>query len=150
LTITKADSPDPVCASSWPGNPGVCGGGLTYTFVVGNSGINPANNVTIRDPLPAGTHFDSFVAPAFAGGCSVDGSNVLTWTGGTIRRESTTPVTTVLVSPRGTGTFMNVVPVDPNHASFEVEETKNAAVPSTLVVSGVDLVVSKTDAIDPI
>ena len=150
LTITKADSPDPVCASSWPGNPGVCGGGLTYTFVVGNSGINPANNVTIRDPLPAGTHFDSFVAPAFAGGCSVDGSNVLTCTGGTIPPESTTTVTIVLVAPPGPGTIMNVVTVDPNNAIFEADETNNTAVATTLVVSGVDLVVSKTDAIDPI
>ena len=54
LTITKADSPDPVCAASWPGpgypaGPGApvgpdypagntCQGGLTYTFVIGNSG----------------------------------------------------------------------------------------------------------------
>ena len=43
LTITKSDSPDPVCARSWPGTPpaarAVCLGGLTYTLVVGNSGI---------------------------------------------------------------------------------------------------------------
>src|SRR5262249_33891396 len=78
LTITKSDSPDPVCARSWPGAtpvPLVCRGGLTYTMVVGNSGINTANNVKIRDPLMPGTFVDSFSAPAFSGGCSVDGSN---------------------------------------------------------------------------
>ncbi len=73
LTITKADSPDPVCAASWPG-PGypagvdypagaVCQGGLTYTFVIGNSGVDPAGatNVVVRDPLPAGTIFDQAI-----------------------------------------------------------------------------------------
>ena len=56
LTITKAASPDPVCASSFPAPAGdVCVGGLKYTFVVGNSGIQPANNVLVRDVLPPGT-----------------------------------------------------------------------------------------------
>ena len=38
LTITKTGLPIPVCAASWPGPGGVCQGGPTYTFVVGNSG----------------------------------------------------------------------------------------------------------------
>ncbi len=55
LTITKAASPDPVCASSFPAPPGdVCVGGLTYTFVVGNSGVQAAPNVLVRDVLPPG------------------------------------------------------------------------------------------------
>jgi uncharacterized repeat protein (TIGR01451 family) len=37
LTITKSDTPDPVCASSFPeGGGGVCQGGLRYDFVIGN------------------------------------------------------------------------------------------------------------------
>src|SRR5262249_28907372 len=86
LTIPKTESPDPVCARSWPGNlpaPPVCRGGLTYSFVVGNSGILDATGVVVRDPLPAGVVFDSFVAPAFSGGCAVDAANVVTCTGGT-------------------------------------------------------------------
>ena len=45
LTISKSDVPDPVCASSWPdgANTDDCRGGLTYTFVVGNSGVQDAN-----------------------------------------------------------------------------------------------------------
>ena len=29
-----------------------CLGGLTYSFVVGNSGIQTASGVVVRDPLP--------------------------------------------------------------------------------------------------
>ena len=117
LTVTKADSPDPVCARSWPVTPAhpappspplleppACLGGLTYTFVVGNSGIHPATGVVVRDPLPLGTILDSFSAPDFAGGCSVDGANVLTCTGGTIPLESTKTITIVLVAPPTAGT----------------------------------------------
>ncbi len=153
LTITKSDSPDPVCARSWPGAaplPLVCRGGLTYTFVVGNSGIYEASGVTIRDPLIAGAILDSFVAPAFSGGCSVDGSNVLTCTGGTIGPESTTVVTVVLTVPDMIGLWPNTVTVDPNNAIFEADETNNMASATTQVVTGVDLTISKSDAIDPI
>src|SRR5262249_39457390 len=69
LTITKADSPDPVCARSWPGStptPLVCRGGLTYTFVVGNSGINPVSGILVRDPLMPGLIFVSFSSPPFS------------------------------------------------------------------------------------
>src|SRR5262249_44946646 len=116
LTITKSDSPDPVCARSWPGAaplPLVCRGGLTYTFVVGNSGINLASGVTIRDPLPPGTLLESFSAPAFAGGCSVLPGNVFTCTNGTIGPESTTTVTIVLLAPPVVGMISNTVTVDP-------------------------------------
>lgn len=152
LTVTKADSPDPVCARSWPGAvpaPAVCRGGLTYTFVVGNSGINPATGVTLRDPLMPGLLLDSFSAPAFSG-CVVDASNVVTCTGGAIGPESTTTVTLTLVAPSAVGTITNIVSVDPNNAIFEADETNNTATATTLVVSGIDLTVSKADAIDPI
>ena len=44
LTISKSDLPDPVCARSFPdgANTDDCRGGLHYTFVVGNSGIQDA------------------------------------------------------------------------------------------------------------
>jgi len=157
LTITKADSPDPVCARSWPGavpvpllGPPVCLGGLTYTFVVGNSGIGTATGVVVRDPLPAGTVFDSFVAPAFAG-CAVDpATNVLTCTGGVVGPESTTAITIVLVAPPFVGSITNTVTVDPNNAIFEADDTNNTATQTTQVATGVDLTLIKTDAIDPI
>jgi uncharacterized repeat protein (TIGR01451 family) len=59
LTITKSDTPDPVCASSFPeGGGGVCQGGLRYDFVIGNSGLSPAPGVVVRDVLPVGTLYD--------------------------------------------------------------------------------------------
>ena len=60
LTISKSDLPDPVCARSFPdgANTANCLGGLHYTFVVGNSGVQDALNVLVRDPLPPGTTFD--------------------------------------------------------------------------------------------
>ena len=153
LTITKVGTPDPVCARSWPGSsptPLVCRGGLTYTFVVGNSGIQSVSGVTIRDPLMAGLIFDSFTAPAFGGGCAVDLQNVVTCTGGSLGPESTTTVTFTLVAPGVVGTITNTVTVDPNNAIFESDETNNTATATTQVATGVDLTVHMTDAIDPI
>lgn len=166
LTITKSDSPDPVCARSWPtitvpaptsppllGAP-VCLGGLTYTIVVGNSGINPAFNITVRDPLPMGTVLDSYTAPAFIGGCAVNPStNVLTCTGGGLGGESVTTITVVLVAPPFVGTINNTATVDPNNAIFEADETNNVASTSTVVSTGIDLTILKTDVapgFDPI
>lgn len=153
LTITKADSPDPVCAASWPG-PGyplgvdypagnTCQGGLTYTFVVGNSGIQNVSGVTVRDPLPAGTVLHSWSAPAFTGGCAVNAANVLTCTGGNIQRESTTIISLVLVAPPGIGTIVNTVTVDPNNAIFEADESNNTFTQTTQVATGIDLTVAK-------
>jgi uncharacterized repeat protein (TIGR01451 family) len=155
LTITKADSPDPVCASSWPGGPGVCRGGLTYTFVVGNGGIEPATGVRVRDPLPAGLAFDSFTQAPLAAGftCAVNASNVLSCTGGTIGPESTVTITVVLVAPPDVGTITNTVTVDPFNAIYEADETNNVATITTTVKTGIDLTVVKTDSppgFDPI
>lgn len=151
LTVTQADSPDPVCARSWPGS-GVCRGGLTYTFVVGNSGIQNATGVALRDPLPSGLVFDHYFA---SGGfnCAVDGLNVFTCTGGTVAAGSTQTITLVLVAPPALGSITNTVTVDPNNAIFEADETNNTATQTTLVTTGIDLTVSVTDAspgFDPI
>ncbi|MDP9280806.1 MAG: hypothetical protein M3P38_01775 [Chloroflexota bacterium] len=154
LTITKSDSPDPVCASSWPpSNPAVlCSGGLTYTFVVGNSGIVAATGVTVRDPLPTGLIFDSYSS---TGGftCTVDAANVLTCTGGTIPAQSTATITIVLSAPSTVGSITNTVTVDPTNAIFESDETNNVASQTTTIGTGIDLTILKTDVapgFDPI
>ena len=170
LTITKAGSPNPVCARSWP-QPGehlsnapdgltsaggstpallappVCEGGLRYDFVVGNSGNGEASNVTVRDPLPAGSILDSYETDGgFA--CSV-ASGVVTCSGGTIPQASTVNLSFVLVPPKSTGTITNTATVDPNNAIFEPDETNNTASASTDVVTGVNLVVWKSDSKQP-
>ena len=168
LTITKAGSPNPVCARSWPDGghldyppdglaaaggttpallaPPVCQGGLTYGFVVGNSGNGEATNVTVRDPLPTGTILDSYSTDGgFA--CSV-ASGVVTCTGGTIPAAGTRNISFVVVPPKTTGTITNTATVDPNNAIFEPDETNNTATATTDVVTGVDLVAWKSDSVD--
>lgn len=175
LTITKADSPDPVCARSWPTTanpsadhlamdggspaaagdipgigllkPAVCLGGLTYTFIVGNSGTSTATNVAIRDQLAPGVIFDSWdTSSTFV--CSVNGSNVVSCTGGTIGPASTEQIRFRLVAPNTLGTLTNSVTVDPNNAIFEPDESNNDATTTTDVRTGIDLVVWKSDKKD--
>jgi uncharacterized repeat protein (TIGR01451 family) len=55
LVITKTGSPNPVEAGS----------NLTYTIRVENCGPSPAVNVSVSDPIPAGT---TFVAASQTGG----------------------------------------------------------------------------------
>jgi len=182
LTITKADSPDPVCARSWPtsadpnqhlANPPfgldpaagsipndpthagpndgllaapVCLGGLTYTFVVGNSGNTTASNVAIRDQLASGVILDSWDASAGSNfSCAVDPSNVVSCTGGTIPAASTAEIRFRVVAPPTLGTLTNSVTVDPNNAIFEPDEQNNDATTTTDVRTGIDLVVWKGD-----
>ena len=161
LTVTKADSPDPVCAHSWPTSgakpapgppdelaPAVCLGGLTYTFVIGNSGNTTANNIVLRDPLPAGLKFDHAVGTVgvFSGGCSWDmPSNVVTCTGGTLGPDTTKTIMFVMVAPPGVGTISNTVTIDPANAIFEADETNNTATQTTQVATGIDLTILKQD-----
>ena len=175
LTITKSDSPDPICARSWPrdtpagdetghlpldptspaspasGDPTallsepVCLGGYTYHYVVGNSGNGPATDVVIRDPLPAGVLFDSYDTD---GGfvCSWDqGTNVVTCSGGTIPAAETRFVDFRVVAPPAVGQITNEVTVDPNNAIFEPDETNNKDTETTTISTGIDLVIWKGD-----
>jgi len=157
LTITKSDSPDPVCASSYPGPgfpagpPGneypagnVCQGGLTYTFVVGNSGIQNAMNVVVRDPLPAGMIFDHLGLNEAGFACLYDPvANVVTCSGGAIPAQSTKKLQFVTVAPPGVGQISNTVTVDPFNAIFEGDDTNNTFTQTTQVATGVDLTVVK-------
>jgi len=164
LTVTKADSPDPVCASSWPTTTSgggskpapasppelaapVCLGGLTYTFVLGNSGINTANNVVLRDPLPAGLKFDHYTDPGGvfpAGGCAAV-AGVVTCSGGSLGPATTKTITFVMVAPPGVGPITNTVTIDPANAIFEADETNNTATQTTQVATGIDLTIRKDD-----
>ena len=161
LNITKADQPDPVCASSWPGPdaPGFCQRGLKYTFVIGNSGLNSAADVVVRDVLPAGVIYDSFgndgSGDAFV--CPAPGplpaDNALVCTIASIAPGSTESFFIVVVPPATLGTITNTVTVDPFNAIFEADETNNNFSITTQIATGVDLVVYKFDktneTIDP-
>jgi uncharacterized repeat protein (TIGR01451 family) len=146
LTITKASITDPTAA-----DPSTIRAAdrFEYVFVVGNSGINDATGVVVRDPFPAG------VLPPKPGGysfggttgnfvCSVDASNVMTCTG-TVHAESTETIIAHVVAPETTGDITNVATVDPNNAIPESDESNNTATITTHVATGVDLTISKTD-----
>lgn len=173
LTITMADSPDPACARTWPtssddlpltaapnqddeavGDPTgllagpVCLGGLTYRFVVGNSGNGPATGVVVRDPLPAGVILDSYDVEADSGFTCATSGQVVTCGGGTIPAASTKWIEFRLVAPPGVGSITNTVTVDPDNAIFESDETNQTATATTTISTGVDLVVWKGDSKD--
>jgi uncharacterized repeat protein (TIGR01451 family) len=180
LTITKADGPDPVCASSWPvdgaavpatGNQhlaasaanqspiatgaipplldnAACFGGLTYTLVVGNSGIaaGGANGVEVRDPLPPGVIFDTYRDVNGAGFvCSLQAGNAVDCTGGHVGPGQSVELDLLTAAPSTVGTISNTAYVDPNNAIFEADETNNTATETTTVSTGVDLTVFKGD-----
>lgn len=150
LTISKTGTPDPVCARSFP-NFGTtdCRGGLKYTFVVGNSGVQVANNVIVRDPLPADTTFDSTASDPRCGvAAGIVTCTILSLAGG-----ASDTIVIVLVAPASLATITNTVTVDPSNAIFESDETNNIAVATTAMTTGINLTISKTDAppgFDPI
>lgn len=169
LTVTDDDSPDPVCAHSWPVDspnqhlstppsghslgsgqpvpllqPADCLGGLTYSLVVGNSGNGPATGVEVRDPLPAGAIFDSYQDVDGAGfTCALQSGNVVDCTGGSIGAASIVHLNLRVVAPPNVGSITNTVTVDPNNTIFESDETNNIVSQTTGVSTGVDLVVWK-------
>jgi uncharacterized repeat protein (TIGR01451 family) len=164
LTVTLAAAPQPVCASSFPTTaqggatpaptsppllgPPPCLGGLVYTLVIGNSGINVASGVLVRDQLPAGTTFDHVAGDlgSFPGGCAIAPGNVLNCSNGTIPAASTRTLLLYVAAPPVAGTIVNSAIVDPNNAIFESDETNNTASVSTNVVTGVDLTIVKFDS----
>jgi uncharacterized repeat protein (TIGR01451 family) len=171
LTITKADSPDPVPASSWPTTlqggseppppfaapppmqpwggkllaPPVGLGGLKYTITVGNSGILPATGVLVRDQLPGGTIFDHVAGDLAAGCVHTPATNILNCPGQTIPPASTKTLLVYVVAPPFVGNIVNQVWVDPINTIFEADETNNSAVQATTVSTGVDLTLVKDD-----
>ena len=108
LSLTKADSPDPVTV----------GGTLTYTLTVANAGPGDASDVTVTDNLPASVTFVS--ATASQGSCSQSAGTV-TCSVGTVASGGTATVT-IVVTPNSAGTITNGSSVgastnDPNAAN---------------------------------
>jgi len=96
LWVTKDDLPDPVQVN----------GQLTYTIVVGNNGPDAATQVTLADPLPAGTTFVSVATTQ--GSCT--GGALISCNLGTIAKGATVTITLV-VTAQQPGTITNTVTV---------------------------------------
>ncbi|HEV3480175.1 MAG TPA: DUF11 domain-containing protein, partial [Gaiellaceae bacterium] len=96
LYVTKEDSPDPVQLN----------GQLTYKLVVGNNGPDTATQVTLADPLPAGTSFVS--ASTTQGSCT--GGAVVNCNLGSIAQGATVTITVVVIAQQP-GTLTNTATV---------------------------------------
>lgn len=111
LGVSKADAPDPVTA----------GTNLTYTLTVTNNGPSAASSVTVSDPLPAQTTFQSVSAP---GGWTC--TTPVAGTNGTVsctkssmtNGESATFTIAVQVSSTASGTLSNTVTVSSSTADL--------------------------------
>jgi len=123
-----------------------------YVIAVGNSGLDDATNVVIREPLPEGVLFKGFTPPAGQPGVMCGESNgIVTCTGLTVQGVLTsglaggtveTVVLNVIAPPR-TGQISATVTVDPTNAIYESDETNNTFTTPTTIVTGIDLTVMK-------
>ncbi len=138
LSITKTDAPDPV----------IVGNTLTYTLDFANSGGSDARNVSLTDPLPAGTTFVSANAPV--------GWTIITpAVGGT----GTVTFTKTTASNGETGTFTIMVNASPSAAGTTLTNTAtvsssttdpnpaNNSATATTTANGTDLRITQTDGI---
>jgi len=116
LSVTLADAPDPVVASS----------NLTYTAVVSNAGPQPATATSLTYTLPAAVTFVS--ATSTAGTCAQAGGTV-TCAIGTLNSAASATVTIVVTPGTGAvGTLNATVNVssstpDPNNANNSATTT---------------------------
>src|SRR5207249_521153 len=143
LAITKTDSPDPVTP----------GGTLTYTITVSNAGPNAAASVTMNDPLPPQTTFQSMPTPA--------GWSCTTPAAGS---PGTVSCTTATLAIGATATFTLAVQVSPaaldgstiantatvSSTTFDTNLLNNTATATTTVRAEADLAITKTDSPDPV
>jgi uncharacterized repeat protein (TIGR01451 family) len=136
LSIAKSDAPDPVTA----------GQTLVYTLLVSNDGPSDATGVTVVDTLPAGV---TFVSSTTSQGtvAHVDGT-VTASLGDLAAGASATVTLTVDVSPSVRGVLLNEAEVSANEE--ETDLTDNTDTAQTTVAAEVDLVLTKSDAPDPV
>ncbi|MCF6471777.1 DUF11 domain-containing protein [Nonomuraea sp. MG754425] len=118
-----------------------------YVIAVGNSGLDDARNVVVREPLVDGTTFKSFKGPDGVECGAQD--NVVTCTGLTVRGATSsgsaggtveTITVTVVAAPKP-GKITSTVTVDPANAIREADETNNSFATPTDIATGVDLTV---------
>ncbi len=139
-----------------PLTPVLAGQTVTFTIAVGNLGTNPAQSVTVADPLPAGLNFVS--ASATAGSyVPVPG----TWTIPNLASgitQTLTIVATVNTAGTNTTSFVNVATVNgSSQAGTTTVIPLNDSVPGNnsstatpTVTISVNLTISKTDNISAV
>jgi uncharacterized repeat protein (TIGR01451 family) len=136
LGVSKSDSPDPVRP----------GGMLTYTIVVSNAGPNAAASVTMSDPLPVLTTFQSMSTPG-GWACTtppVGSTGLVSCTTATLGSGATATFSLVVqvsaTAPDGS-TLSNTATV--SSATFDPDLANNTAT-ATTSVRAADLAISKS------
>ncbi|MCB9436277.1 MAG: DUF11 domain-containing protein [Anaerolineales bacterium] len=146
LEVQKTESIDPAVAGAGVGN-------LVYTITVTNNGPSDASGVALSEvlTLPAGVTVDSVVG---SGSTTVGGASPnYTWTVGALPNGATETLTVTLTVATGATTGTDVI--DDTATVTAVNETdtnagNDSAFEATSVIDGVDLVVTKTESIDPV
>ncbi|MCL4206106.1 MAG: DUF11 domain-containing protein [Pirellulaceae bacterium] len=136
LSIVKRDAPDPVTA----------GQTLTYTLLVSNDGPSDATGVTVVDTLPQGVTFVS--STTSQGTIAHVGGTVTASLGNLAAGASATVTLTVDVSPSARGVLLNEAEVSATEEETDPDDNTDTA--QTTVAAEVDLVLTKTDAPDPV
>src|SRR6266852_4573162 len=145
LSVTKADSPDPVNAGS----------NITYTITLSNAGPDPASVVSLTDTTPANTTFvsvmqtsgpgSSITSPA-VGGTGTITANIVTLAAGATATFSLV-VNVNAATPNGS-TITNTATV--SSTTTDPTPGNNSATATTTVNNAADLSVTKTDTPDPV
>ena len=133
LSVTMTDAPDPVLSGQL----------LTYTVFVTNNGPLTATGVVLTNTLPGGANF---VLANSSQGSGVVAGSVLFFNLGTLAAGSGATAT-IVVRPGGVGSLTNTA----NAAANEPDSSpENRATAVTQVSPAADLIVSLTDATDPV
>lgn len=123
-----------------------------YEIAVGNSGIDDATDVVVREVLAPGVVLDPAQPPTVPAGVTcAQVATVVTCTGLDVAGSASSglPGGTVehltlhVIAPPQPGEISATVTVDPNNVIFESDESNNSWVATANVVTGIDLTVEK-------
>jgi uncharacterized repeat protein (TIGR01451 family) len=137
LGVTATDSPDPV----------VAGNNITYTGVITNNGPDAATNAAFTQSTPAGTTFQSLIAPAgwSCGTPAVGGTGAINCTKAAMA-ASEVGAFTLVVNVTGGGTISSTVTGDSDTYDPDPLDNSANATTTSIAPSSADLSITKTTA----